>query len=128
GPSTGVHGGKVVYQGKLAGVNSAQTATNLNHRPKINQQPRDIKTYFTINKANNNNVKEVSVNVPKNVLVSLCGVAGSGASSLMLEAFPKSDPEAIMVGQGMIGIANRSTLATYMGIMDAIRNIFSRET
>src|SRR5699024_1078716 len=43
GPSTGVHGGKVVYQGKLAGLNSAQTATNLNHRPKINQQPRDIK-------------------------------------------------------------------------------------
>lgn len=128
GPSTGVYGGEIVYQGKLAGLNSAQTATNLNHRPKINQQPRDIKTYFTINKANNNNLKELSVNIPKNVLVSICGVSGSGKSSLMLEAFPKTYPEAIMVGQGMIGISNRSTLATYMGIMDAIRNIFSRET
>src|SRR5699024_12261691 len=37
GPSTGVYGGEMVYQGKLAGLNSAQTATNLNHRPKINQ-------------------------------------------------------------------------------------------
>src|SRR5699024_2219316 len=95
---------------------------------KINQQPRDIQTYFTINKANNNNLKELSVNIPKNVLVSICGVSGSGKSSLMLEAFPKTYTEAIMVGQGMIGISNRSTLATYMGIMDAIRNIFSRET
>src|SRR5699024_12286808 len=57
-PSTGVHGGKVVYQGKLAGLNSAQTATTLNHRPKINQQPSDIKTYITINKANNSNIKK----------------------------------------------------------------------
>src|SRR5699024_12600991 len=75
-----------------------------------------------------NNLKELSVNIPKNVLVSICGVSGSGKSSLMLEAFPKTYTEAIMVGQGMIGISNRSTLATYMGIMDAIRNIFSRET
>src|SRR5699024_5189902 len=46
----------------------------------------------------------------------------------MLEAFPKTYTEAIMVGQGMSEISNRPTLATYMGIMDAIRNIFSRET
>src|SRR5699024_3130063 len=76
GPSTGVHGGKVVYQGKLAGLNSAQTATNLNHRPKINQQSRDIKTYFTINKAKNNNLKELSIIIPKCVLVTICGVYG----------------------------------------------------
>src|SRR5699024_12722822 len=78
GPSTGVHGGKVVYQGKLAGLNSAQTATNLNNRPKINHKPRDIKTYFTINKANNNNLKEISVNIPKSILVSICGLSVSG--------------------------------------------------
>ena len=33
-----------------------------------------------------------------------------------------------MVGQGSIGISSRSTLATYMGIMDDIRSIFSKET
>lgn len=33
-----------------------------------------------------------------------------------------------MVGQGSIGTSSRSTLATYMGIMDDIRSIFSKET
>ena len=40
----------------------------------------------------------------------------------------KKYPETIMVGQGSIGISNRSTLATYMGIMDDIRTILSKET
>src|SRR5699024_9707555 len=70
----------------------------------------------------------INVNIPKNALVSVCGVSGSGKSSLMLEAFPEKYPETIMVGQGSIGISSRSTLATYMGIMDEIHNIFSKQT
>ena len=73
-------------------------------------------------------MKNISVNIPGNVLVSICGVSGSGKSSLMMEAFTESYPETIMVGQGRIGISNRSTLATYMGIMDDLRSILSRET
>ena len=46
----------------------------------------------------------------------------------MFGAFTKKYPETIMVGQGSIGISNRSTLATYMGIMDDIRSILSKET
>src|SRR5699024_11486253 len=75
-----------------------------------------------------NNLKNISVNIPENALVSICGVSGSGKSSLMQEAFPESYPETIMVGQGSIGISSRSTLATYMGIMDDIRSIFSVST
>lgn len=41
----------------------------------------------------------------------------------MLEAFPDKYPGAIMVSQAPIGISSRSTLATYMGIMDDIRAI-----
>src|SRR5699024_8816687 len=107
GPSTGVYGGESVYQGKLAGLSSPQTGTNVHHRLKINQQTRDSKTHGTNNNANNNNYKELSVNIPKNVLVSICGVSGSGKSSRMLEALPKTYPEASRVGQGMIGISNR---------------------
>lgn len=128
GPGAGVHGGEVVYQGKLEGLKNTPTATALTHNLKINEHPRDIKSYFTINRAKNNNLKKISVNIPKNVLVSVCGVSGSGKSSLMLEAFAQKYPETIMVGQGGIGISNRSTLATYMGIMDDIRSIFSKET
>lgn len=128
GPGTGVHGGEVVYQGKLTGLKNAPTATNLSHKLNINKHPRDIKSYFTINKANHNNLQALSADIPKNVFVSVCGVSGSGKSSLMLEAFPEKYPDAIMVGQGSIGISNRSTLATYMGIMDNIRAIFSKES
>ncbi|WP_407071875.1 hypothetical protein [Pueribacillus theae] len=46
----------------------------------------------------------------------------------MLEACPESYVETIMVGPGSIGTFNRSTLTTYMGIMDYIRAIFSKET
>lgn len=128
GPGAGVHGGEVVYQGKLEGLQNSPAATILNYSLNINKNPRDIKGYFTIKNASHNNLKNISVNIPKNVLVAICGVSGSGKSSLMLEAFAESYPETIMVGQGSIGISSRSTLATYMGIMDDIRSIFSKET
>ena len=128
GPGAGANGGEVVYQGKLEGLKNAPTVTTLNHKLTINNNPRTIKSYFTVNKASNNNLKNITVNIPKNVFVSICGVSGSGKSSLMFEAFMKKYPETIMVGQGSIGISNRSTLATYMGIMDDIRTILSKET
>ncbi len=128
GPGAGINGGEVVYQGKLKGLKNTPTATILNHNLKINKNPRDIESYFSIKRARNNNLKEINVNIPKNVLVSVCGVSGSGKSSLMLGAFSESYPETIMVGQGSIGVSTRSTLATYMGIMDDIRSIFSKET
>ncbi|WP_338450934.1 ATP-binding cassette domain-containing protein [Niallia oryzisoli] len=128
GPGAGVNGGEVVYQGKLEGLKNSPTALALDHKLEINKNPRELKSYFTIKRASNNNLKDISVNIPKNVLVSICGVSGSGKSSLMLEAFTKKYPETIMVEQGSIGISNRSTLATYMGIMDDIRSIFSKET
>ncbi|WP_053363467.1 ATP-binding cassette domain-containing protein [Bacillus sp. FJAT-27251] len=128
GPGAGVNGGEVVYQGKLAGLTNSKAATNLHHKLKINTNPRSIENYFSIQSANNNNLKNINVDIPKNVLVSICGVSGSGKSSLMFGAFAERYPETIMVGQGSIGISNRSTLATYMGIMDDIRSIFSKET
>ncbi len=128
GPGAGVHGGEVVYQGKLDGLKHSKAATTLNNKPNINKNPREIKDYFTIERANHNNLKNINVTIPKHVLVSICGVSGSGKSSLMLEAFPERYPETIMVGQDRIGISTRSTLATYMGIMDDVRSIFSKET
>lgn len=128
GPGAGIHGGEVVYQGTREGLKNTSTATTLNRKLQINKNPRESEHYFTIDQANHNNLKNISVRIPKNVLVAICGVSGSGKSSLMLEAFTERYPEAILVGQGSIGISNRSTLATYMGIMDDIRSIFARET
>ncbi|MCG5103741.1 ATP-binding cassette domain-containing protein [Oceanobacillus alkalisoli] len=128
GPGAGVHGGEIVYQGKLEGLESSEAATSLHEKIKINQNPRERNDFFVINKATNNNLQNVSVSLPKHTLVSICGVSGSGKSSLMTEAFTEQYPETITVGQGSIGISSRSTLATYMGIMDDIRAIFAKKT
>ncbi|MDD4475184.1 MAG: ATP-binding cassette domain-containing protein [Eubacteriales bacterium] len=128
GPGAGASGGEVVYQGKIEGLNNSPTAKALKHKLIINKNPRNINSYFTIRRASNNNLKNINVDIPKNVLVSVCGVSGSGKSSLILEAFAERCPESITVGQGGIGISNRSTMATYMGIMDDIRATFSKAT
>lgn len=128
GPGAGVHGGQVVYQGKLEGLENFKAVTNLNEKLKINKSPRIHKGYFTIKSASNNNLKNIHVNIPQNVLVAVCGVSGSGKSSLMSEAFPENYPETVMVGQGSIGTSSRSTLATYMGIMDDVRALLAKET
>lgn len=128
GPGAGVHGGQVVYQGKLEGLKNSSSITSLDHKFTVNRNPRTAESYYTIENASNNNLKDVSVKVPENVFVSICGVSGSGKSSLMFEAFLEQYPETIAVGQGSIGTSSRSTLATYMGIMDDIRKIFSKAT
>ena len=128
GPGAGVHGGEIVYQGKLGGLEKSDAATSLHEKIEINRHPRNQYESFTINKATTNNLKNISVSLPKHMLVSVCGVSGSGKSSLMTQAFTEQYPETITVGQGSIGISSRSTLATYMGIMDDIRAIFAKET
>jgi excinuclease UvrABC ATPase subunit len=128
GPGAGVGGGEVVYQGKLEGIKDSPTATALKHKLKINKNPRDIGDYFTIRRANSNNLKNINIDIPKNVLVSICGVSGSGKSSLIMDVFAEKYPESIKVEQGGIGISDRSTMATYMGIMDDIRATFSKVT
>lgn len=128
GPEAGAGGGKVIYQGGLTGLKDSPAATTLNHKPSINTKPRNGSDYFTIKRANHHNLKNISVTLPQNALVTVCGVSGSGKSSLMLEAFPEKYPDTITVRQRSIGISSRSTLATYMGIMDDIRNTFAKET
>ncbi|MTD31188.1 ATP-binding cassette domain-containing protein [Planomicrobium sp. YIM 101495] len=128
GPGAGVHGGEVIFQGKQGELERSSTATALQQTREINPHPRPFAESFSIRHASMNNLKNIAVAIPKNVLVSVCGVSGSGKSSLMLGAFPQKYPEAIMVSQSPIGLSSRSTLATYMGIMDDIRAIFARET
>lgn len=129
GPGAGTQGGKVVFQGTPDELkNSKDAVTSLDHQLIINDDPRKADSYFSIDHANDNNLKDVSIKIPKNVLVSVIGVSGSGKSSLMLEAFTEKYPETIKVSQDGIGISSRSTLATYMGIMDDVRAVFAKET
>src|SRR5690625_2383454 len=87
GPGAGVSGGEVIYQGELEGLKEKETSTNLDHTLKINASPRQPEAFFEIKEANNNNLKNINIQIPKQVLVAVSGVSGSGKSSLMLEAF-----------------------------------------
>ncbi len=69
----------------------------------------------------------INVTIPKGVLTAITGVAGSGKSSLMTEAFIPRNPNCIVIDQKQIGTSIRSTPATYVGIMDEIRKIFAKE-
>ncbi|WP_336613686.1 ATP-binding cassette domain-containing protein [Campylobacter californiensis] len=123
----GSGGGRIIYEGDLAGLQKrdSKTAKALNEGVQINQNPLKFSEVFAIKNATRNNLKNVSVDIPKGVLVAISGVAGSGKSSLMDE-FMAHYPQAIKIDQKAIGAQNRSTPATYTGVMDEIRKLFAK--
>ena len=128
GPGAGTGGGEVVYQGPLKGMKDTPTARALQEPLSLKSDFREWADSYQIRNASKHNLKNVSVDVPKNVLMTVAGVSGSGKSSLMVDEFTERYPEAIVVSQKGIGISNRSTPATYMGIMDDIRATFAKAT
>jgi excinuclease ABC A subunit len=72
-----------------------------------------------------NNLQNISVDIPTGVLTVVTGVAGSGKSSLINEAFLQQHPDAIVIDQSPVGISSRSNPATYTGILDDIRKAFA---
>src|SRR3972149_11878440 len=91
----------------------------------IKKEFRQAKQHLKLSKVNINNLKNVSVNIPVGVLTLVTGVAGSGKSSLINEAFVSEFPEAIVIDQSAVGVSSRSNPATYTGMMDDIRKAFA---
>lgn len=75
-----------------------------------------------------NNLKNVSVDIPLNVLTVVTGVAGSGKSSLIRDVFAKQYADrVILVDQSPVTATGRSTPATFLGFFDEIRKVIAKQ-
>lgn len=128
GPRAGAHGGELVFEGKYQQLRAADTVTGASLRRawEVKDKRRKAKGKLPIENVSLHNLKNVSVNIPAGVLTVVTGVAGSGKSSLISEAFWSIYPDAILVDQSPIPTSSRSTPATYIGLMDPVRNLFAR--
>ncbi|WP_112249131.1 ATP-binding cassette domain-containing protein [Kribbella monticola] len=127
GPGAGPSGGEIVYQGKVAGLRTANTATGrcLGEPTKLNRTPRQPTGALTITGASAHNLRNLTVDIPTGVLTVVTGVAGSGKSSLVNDELPRQHPGAVAIDQSQLSGNRRSTPATYTGIMDELRRLFA---
>ncbi|UWP78472.1 excinuclease ABC subunit UvrA [Dactylosporangium fulvum] len=128
GPRAGAHGGAVVFAGTVAELVDAPTLTGryMRHKLPLKTGVRQGTGVMTVADAAVHNLKKVTVDVPTGVLTVVTGVAGSGKSSLVNEAFLAQHPEAIVIDQSAVGASIRSSPATYTGMMDEIRSLFAK--
>ncbi len=155
GPHAGIHGGNIVAQGDLQALLESEeslTGAYLSGRRMITTpaERRDGNgRSLVIKNARRNNLKNVDVEIPLGKLVAVTGVSGSGKSTLINELlypalqhqltrkvpFPKeidaidgldTIDKAIVVDQSPIGRTPRSNTATYTGVFDIIRDVFTQ--
>ena len=153
GPGAGVHGGEVVAQGTPAEVmrNPASlTGRYLSGELSI-AVPKKRRTgtkQLRIIGASENNLKDVSVDIPLGVMTCVTGVSGSGKSTLVIDTLHKTLSQrlyrsrekagavrdvqglehldkVINIDQSPIGRTPRSNPATYTGVFGDIRDLFA---
>ncbi len=129
GPGAGAHGGEIVFTGNYDELVKSDTLTGklLNNKLPLKENVRAIRDWVSIKNAKLHNLKNIDINLPLGVLTVIAGVAGSGKSSLMECFLQACKDDVIYIQQKDIGINLRSTPATYLGISDEIRDIFSKE-
>ena len=154
GPEAGTHGGHLVFQGTheaLLKNKAGYTSKYLNNimRIEIPTARRKWKEFIEVRNLNDNNLKNVSVKFPLNVLCCVTGVSGSGKSTLikkglipymqryldgyfesvnsehMLGGSLKQIKQLEFVDQNPIGKSTRSNPVTYIKAFDEVRNLYA---
>lgn len=130
GPGAGREGGRILFQGTYADLLHSPTSTGrlLSDTLPLNPHPLVPSRFFRVEKASLHNLKELTVELPLGLLTVLCGVAGSGKSSLMeclRQQYPQPD-DIVYISQRSIGVSLRSTPATYMEVAADIRKRFAK--
>jgi excinuclease ABC A subunit len=127
GPQAGTAGGRVVFEGSYRELVRADTPTarHLQQALPIKREVRQPNGRLRIKNARDNNLQNISIDIPTGVLTLITGVAGSGKSSLINEAFLRQHPDAVVIDQSAVGTSTRSNPATYTGVMDDVRKVFA---
>lgn len=94
GPGAGIQGGQVMSQGAPEHVTRCETITASwlrgEAKPWLQQTPREPHGWMKIVGARTNNLQGETVMLPLGVLVGVCGVSGSGKSSLMIDTLGRA--------------------------------------
>jgi excinuclease ABC subunit A len=154
GPLAGEHGGELIAEGDVKTILAhpvSLTGAYLSHRMEVpfpEQRREGNGNHLTIIGAEENNLKNVDVEVPLGKLVCITGVSGSGKSTLMVDVMYKSLAhqlnrahtrpgkhnriegvdaldKIIEIDQSPIGRTPRSNPGTYTGIFDEVRKLYA---
>lgn len=153
GPGAGVHGGRIVAEGKIGDILKAKESVTGAYlrgeglRPPLSKG-RPPKGWLKVRGASQFNLKGIDVDVPLGLMVCVTGVSGSGKSTLVHEVIyktlakqlngAKDEPgkvrsvtgiegidKIILVDQTPIGRTPRSNPATYTGLWGPVRDLFA---
>ncbi|MGM9973583.1 MAG: ATP-binding cassette domain-containing protein [Clostridiaceae bacterium] len=130
GPLAGINGGEILFCGSYEELLNSNTLTGKAMEEKVPLKPKPIapKEFLPIRGASLHNLKNVSVDIPLNVLTVVTGVAGSGKSTLIRDVFAKEyEDRVVLVDQSPVTATGRSTPATFLGFFDEIRKVVAAE-
>ncbi len=154
GPGAGTDGGEVVFSGppdRISSCTASLTGLYISGKKRIEipESRKKASDYFRLTGASGNNLKSISAEFPYGVLTCVTGVSGSGKSTLVLDTLYRAlarmiykvethpapfatlenaerFQKVILVDQSPIGRTPRSIPATYTGVFELIRQLFSR--
>jgi excinuclease ABC subunit A len=153
GPGAGVHGGNIVFEGTINQIlDDAKSVTGSYLKNtsliKLENKTRHHSGSLIIRGATENNLKNINVEIPLGLFVSVTGVSGSGKSTLINDILLKSlenhfyksnvksgrhteilglenIDKVIAIDQSPIGRTPRSNPATYIGVFTHIRDLYA---
>ncbi len=155
GPGPGSHGGEIVASGTIDDIKKCKRSITGQYLSGAKSIPVPTKRrkpnghWLTIKGAKENNLKDIDVSFPMGVFTCVTGVSGSGKSSLVNEILYKALAKelngareeagrhdsiegtkyldkVINIDQSPIGRTPRSNPATYTGVFNYIRDVFSQ--